>query len=50
MNGEQVRDWRKERRSLLIAQRVAIAREDREPWSERITTAILHQLKINPHR
>jgi 5-formyltetrahydrofolate cyclo-ligase len=48
VNGEQVRVRRKEQRGLLIAQRVAISREDREPWSERITTAILHQLKMNP--
>jgi 5-formyltetrahydrofolate cyclo-ligase len=48
VNGEQVRVRRKQQRGLLIAQRVAISREDREPWSERITTAILHQLKMNP--
>jgi 5-formyltetrahydrofolate cyclo-ligase len=48
VNGEQIRRWRKEQRSILIERRVAIAREDRVHWSERITASILLRLKTNP--
>ncbi len=48
MNWEQVRVWRKEQRTILIDRRVAIAREDRARWSERITAGILQRLDINP--
>jgi 5-formyltetrahydrofolate cyclo-ligase len=48
LNWEQVRVWRKEQRTILIDRRVAIAREDRARWSERITAGILQRLDINP--
>jgi 5-formyltetrahydrofolate cyclo-ligase len=48
MNWEQVRHWRKEHRESLIAQRVAISRNDRAEWSERITAAILLRLDDRP--
>jgi 5-formyltetrahydrofolate cyclo-ligase len=48
LNWEQVRVWRKEQRNILIDRRVAIAREDRARWSERITAGILHRLDTNP--
>jgi 5-formyltetrahydrofolate cyclo-ligase len=48
LNREQVRHWRKEQRDVLIARRVAISREDREQWSERITKSILLQLNMSP--
>jgi 5-formyltetrahydrofolate cyclo-ligase len=48
MNWEQVRRWRKDQREVLIARRVAISRNDRAEWSERITAAILRRLDGNP--
>ena len=45
MNWEQVRRWRKEQREVLITRRVAITRNDRAAWSERITASILHRLE-----
>ena len=48
MNWEQVRRWRKDQREVLIARRVAISRNDRGEWSERITAAILRRLDGNP--
>jgi len=35
-----IRDWRKETRDRLIAQRFAISAEDRSAWSERISRAL----------
>jgi 5-formyltetrahydrofolate cyclo-ligase len=35
-----IRDWRKETRDRLIAQRVGISAEDRAAWSERISRAL----------
>jgi 5-formyltetrahydrofolate cyclo-ligase len=40
---EQVRCWRKDQRTALIEQRLAIPREDRVRWSGRITTRVLYQ-------
>jgi 5-formyltetrahydrofolate cyclo-ligase len=48
LNWELVRRWRKEQRGVLIDRRVAISREDRADWSERITQRILLQLNTNP--
>lgn len=35
-----IRDWRKETRERLIAQRTSISAEDRSAWSERISRAL----------
>jgi 5-formyltetrahydrofolate cyclo-ligase len=48
LNWESVRVWRKEQRAILIDRRLAVAREDRARWSERITAGILHQLDTDP--
>jgi 5-formyltetrahydrofolate cyclo-ligase len=48
LNWEQVRQWRKEQRGDLINRRLAISREDRAGWSERITQSILLQLNTKP--
>ena len=43
---EQVRCWRKDQRTALIEQRLAIPREDRVRWSGRITTRVLYQFNL----
>lgn len=42
-----IRDWRKETRDRLIAQRTGIAAEDRSAWSERISRAL--EAALEPH-
>jgi 5-formyltetrahydrofolate cyclo-ligase len=48
VNWEQVRRWRKEQRASLLERRVAILREDRARWSDRITASILLRLDPDP--
>jgi 5-formyltetrahydrofolate cyclo-ligase len=48
VNWEQVRSWRRDQRSFLIAQRLAMSREDRVRWSAEITTIILRELDKKP--
>ncbi len=39
-NWDDITAWRKARRAELIARRVALSREQRAPWSERITESL----------